>query len=82
MRNRSFTPIINVCKLWTLVSDEVKNAAKDSAAPVIDVTRAGFFKVMGGGILPKTPVVIKAKIFTKKAEKKIKAAGGAVVLTA
>jgi large subunit ribosomal protein L27Ae len=37
---------------------------------------------MGGGILPKTPVVIKAKIFTKKAEKKIKAAGGAVVLTA
>jgi large subunit ribosomal protein L27Ae len=40
MRNRSFTPIINVCKLWTLVSDEVKNAAKDSAAPVIDVTRA------------------------------------------
>ena len=40
LRNRSYNPHINVCKLWTLVSDEVKAAASESAAPVIDVTKA------------------------------------------
>jgi ribosomal protein L15 len=42
----------------------------------------GYFKVLGKGILPNQPVVVKAKFFSKRAEAKIKAAGGACVLTA
>ena len=51
-------------------------------APVIDVTKAGFNKVLGKGRLPNIPVVVKAKIFSKTAERRIKAIGGACVLVA
>ncbi len=50
--------------------------------PVLDVTKLGYFKVLGKGVLPEVPLVVKAKFFSKEAEKKIKAAGGAVLLTA
>ncbi|KAG6400884.1 hypothetical protein SASPL_137729 [Salvia splendens] len=40
-------------------------------------------KVLGKGMLPDNlPVVVKAKLISKTAEKKIKEAGGAVLLTA
>ena len=42
----------------------------------------GVFKVLGKGELPKQPVIVKAKEFSKLAEKKIKAVGGACMLTA
>ncbi|URD83873.1 60S ribosomal protein [Musa troglodytarum] len=78
-------PAVNVDRLWSLVPEAVANAAaKDGAtAPSIDVTQFGYFKVLGKGMLPPDrPVVVKAKLVSKIAEKKIKAAGGAVVLTA
>ena len=37
---------------------------------------------MGNGELPKVPVIVKAKLFSKKAEKRIKEAGGACQLIA
>ena len=40
------------------------------------------FKVLGKGDLPKQPLIVKAKEFSKLAEKKIKAVGGACMLTA
>ena len=42
----------------------------------------GYFKVLGKGTLPKIPVIVKAKLFTKTAEKRIKEAGGVCVLVA
>ncbi len=42
----------------------------------------GYFKVLGKGHLPKQPVIVKAKFFSKLAEEKIKQAGGACVLVA
>ncbi|KAI5065834.1 hypothetical protein GOP47_0018458 [Adiantum capillus-veneris] len=42
----------------------------------------GYFKVLGKGNAPSTPLVVKAKFFSKLAEKKIKEAGGAILLTA
>jgi hypothetical protein len=42
----------------------------------------GYFKVLGKGLLPKQPVIVKAKFFSKSAERKIKAVGGVAVLTA
>jgi ribosomal protein L15 len=37
--------------------------------------------VLGKGSLPKTPLIVKAKFFSRIAEKKIKAAGGICELT-
>ena len=38
--------------------------------------------MLGKGHLPKQPVIVKARFFSKSAEDKIKAVGGACVLTA
>uniref|UniRef100_A0A061SIX4 Large subunit ribosomal protein L27Ae n=1 Tax=Tetraselmis sp. GSL018 TaxID=582737 RepID=A0A061SIX4_9CHLO len=83
-KNKYHCPIINIDKLWTLVGEEKRlEAAKNtSQAPVIDVTQSGYFKVLGKGRLPKQPVVVKAKFFSKLAEAKIKEAGGACMLVA
>jgi large subunit ribosomal protein L27Ae len=83
-RNHKFSPIINVEKLWSLVSEKTreKYAGDEKKAPVIDATRAGYFKVLGKGTLPKQPLIVKAKFFSHLAERKIKKAGGACILVA
>ena len=83
--NKFHCPTVNVDKLWSLVSEQTqKNYAdkKDGNAPVIDVIQAGFYKVLGKGLLPKQPVIVKAKFFSRRAEEKIKSVGGACVLVA
>lgn len=84
--NLSFCPSINIDRLWSMVPEEMYEAAKEGkngdVAPVIDVTKLGYFKVLGKGRLPKMPLIVKAKFVSALAEKKIKDAGGAVVLTA
>ncbi len=83
-RNTQFCPCINLDKIWNLVTEQTREkatASKDKAT-VIDVTKSGYFKVLGKGVLPKIPVIVKAKIFSKTAEKRIKEAGGACVLAA
>ena len=77
-----FRPTINVEKLWTLVSEEARTGCPKGKAVVIDCIRHGIFKVLGKGELPAQPLVVKAKFFSKDAEKKIKAVGGACVLVA
>merc|ERR1712128_169835 len=83
-KNQYHQPIINLDKLWSLVSEQTRtNYAKNTdKAPVIDIVRAGYYKVLGKGILPKQPVIVKAKFFSRVAEEKIKAAGGCCILTA
>ena len=84
-RKIGFCPSINVDRLWGMVPEGVFEKAKAGAtegAPVIDVTKLGYFKVLGKGALPSVPIVVKARYFSKEAEKKIKGTGGAVVLTA
>ena len=81
----SFCPTISCELLWTLVPTEVLEKAKGGDgknAPVIDVTQHGYHKVLGNGKLPAAPVVVKAKFFTKRAERKIREVGGACLLTA
>lgn len=84
-KNKYFCPSVNLDKLWTLVGEDVRKeaaGASASAAPVIDVTAHGIFKVLGKGQFPEQPVVVRAKFVSKLAEKKIKAVGGAVQLVA
>merc|ERR1719253_2187407 len=56
---------VNCDKLWSLVSEQTRTVKRaDGVAPVIDCNRAGVFKVLGKGRLPKTPVIVKAKFFS------------------
>jgi len=93
--NRFYKPVLNVDRLWSLLSSQHRevyaakhekhgegNAKGPELVPVIDATRAGYFKILGKGLLPPQPVIVKAKFFSKIAENKIKATGGACVLTA
>ena len=84
LRNQYHCPSINLSKLWSLVSEEDKQKAlKDkSKAILIDVVKHGYFKVLGKGDLPQVPIVVKAKLFTSTAEKRIRSVGGACVLRA
>jgi large subunit ribosomal protein L27Ae len=83
-KQSSHVPVINLEKLWTLVGEEarLKYAADVSKAPVIDTLQAGFGKVLAKGDLPKQPLIVKARFFSKRAEEKIKAVGGACILVA
>lgn len=72
-------------KLWSLLSESAQlQYAKDKTkAPVIDVTKLGYHKVLGRGKMGLSmPAVVKAKFFSTKAQRRIRAAGGACVLTA
>ncbi|KAL7079834.1 hypothetical protein ACQ4LE_000381 [Meloidogyne hapla] len=83
-KNHYYCPVINLDKIWTLVTEETRKKYADvkDRAPVIDVSRAGYHKVLGKGLLPKQPVIVKAKFFSHTAEEKIKKVGGACVLVA
>merc|ERR1712070_1138035 len=77
LKNRFHMPTINTDKLNTLVSPEAKaEAGKDtSKSLVLDVTKHGIFKVLGkGDICGLGSLLVKAKYFSKLAEKKIKEA--------
>lgn len=86
-RNHYFRPIVNLDRVWPLVGDQLRKQYENAdgekdKVPVIDVTRFGYHKVLGKGVLPKQPLIVKAKFFSKKAERKIKEVGGVAVLTA
>ncbi|CTQ41214.1 large subunit ribosomal protein L27Ae [Babesia microti strain RI] len=82
LRNQFECPTINLDRLWNLVPDEIKNkCSKDGKAPVVDVTKAGYFKVLGTGHLPEQPLIVKARYFSKLSEEKIKKAGGVCIIT-
>lgn len=70
-------------RLWSLVPEkEREQPIKKDQAIVVDVVKHGFYKVLGKGKLPRQPLIVKARFFSKLAEEKIKRAGGACVLTA
>lgn len=85
LKNRYHCPVINVDRLWSLVPEEKKQEfiKNKNIAPVIDVTKRGYFKVLGNGRLPlNQPIVVKARYFSLRAERKIKKTGGQCVLVA
>jgi large subunit ribosomal protein L27Ae len=84
-RNAYFNKIINIDRIWTLVSEEARLKAEQNPAgkvPVIDTLAHGFTKVLGKGKLPQIPMIVKARFVSQLAEEKIVAAGGKVELVA
>ncbi|XP_021026791.1 60S ribosomal protein L27a-like [Mus caroli] len=74
--NQSFCPAV---KLWTLDIEQTRvNAArkKTEAAPILDVERSGYYKVLGSRRFPKRSVFLKAKLFSRRAEEKMNGVGG------
>jgi len=84
LKNRKYCDSINIDKVFSVAAEGTYDAAKSAPkgkAPVVDLVKAGYFKLLGGGQI-NVPVIVKAKYVSKIAEKKIVAAGGAVVLIA
>lgn len=84
-QNKFHRPTVNIDKLWTLVDPEVreKHLGKGlDVAPVVDTLALGYGKVLGKGRVPSTPVIVKARYVSRRAENKIKEAGGVVKLVA
>uniref|UniRef100_A0A8C8X250 Large ribosomal subunit protein uL15 n=1 Tax=Panthera leo TaxID=9689 RepID=A0A8C8X250_PANLE len=69
---------INLDKYHPDIPMSAKN--KTGASPRIDVVRSGYYRVLGKGKLPKQPVFVKAKFFSRRAKEKIKGVEGACVL--
>lgn len=85
-QNQFWKPTINLEKLWSLVPLETREAylskKNSDTAPVLDLLPLGYSKVLGKGRIPEIPVVIRARYFSKLAEKKITEAGGVCELVA
>ncbi|CAG9324333.1 unnamed protein product [Blepharisma stoltei] len=77
-KNTEFCPCVNLDTLNTLLTEEQKAS---SDIPLIDAGAHGFFKVLGRGVLSR-PVNVKARLFSAKAEERIKKVGGSVILSA
>ncbi|KAK4046090.1 hypothetical protein ACM66B_003883 [Microbotryomycetes sp. NB124-2] len=82
--NQFWRPVINVETLATLIPEEQRKGltASSTTVPVVDTLAAGYGKVLAKGRLPEFPIIVKARFVSRRAEEKIKAAGGAVVLEA
>lgn len=64
-----------LAQLSTLVSEQTwVNVAsnKTRTAPIIDLVWSGYYKVLGKGKLPKQPIMVKAKFFSRRAKEKFK----------
>ena len=79
LKNHYYRPTINIDKLISLA--EAKEDAPSGTVPVIDLVHLGHFKLLGKGKIEK-PFIVKTRYVSANAEKKIKAAGGAVSLVA
>ena len=85
-QNKFWKPVVNLDKLWSLVPEEMRveyvGGKKSDTAPVLDLLPLGYSKVLGKGRIPEIPLVVRARYFSKEAERKIKEAGGIVELVA
>lgn len=86
LKQKHWAPIVNVSKLWSLVDEEIKQKMiadpKSNNVPVINVLNHGYAKILGKGLLPKIPIIVKTRLISSTAEKKITKAGGKVELIA
>ena len=84
---KNFKLILSISlQLWSLVPvekrDEYLSKEKGDTAPVLDLLPLGYSKVLGKGRIPDIPMVVRARFFSREAERKIKEAGGVVELVA
>jgi large subunit ribosomal protein L27Ae len=76
-KQKYYCPAVNIDKILDYVKKSDLNISD-----TIDITKWGFFKLLGKGKLPFKPLMIKAKLFSKKAQSKIVKSGGTCVVIA
>jgi large subunit ribosomal protein L27Ae len=74
-KQKTYCPTINLDGISSYIEKASLNETD-----TIDITRWGFFKLLGKGKIPTKPLIIKAKIFSKKAQMKIIKSGGMCIL--
>lgn len=78
--------VINLEKLYSLFTPEVREQIESKSlgekAPVLDLISHGYTKLLGKGRIPDSPIIVQARFVSRRAEEKIKAAGGVVVIKA
>lgn len=80
-RTQYATKTINVERLYALLDSNARSYyTANNKMPVLDVSRAGFIKVLGSGLPLKHAMEVRAREFSKEAREKIEAAGGKCVL--
>jgi len=82
---QKFDNVINLDKLWSLVPVEQREKAlskKSDTVPLIDLRALGYTKLLGKGRLPEAAFVVRTRLITELAEKKITKAGGLIELVA
>ena len=74
-------PSINVGQLEELAAKLEREGVLETVdgKPLLDGSKLGFFKVLGGGVVTK-PLVVKALSFTERAAEKIREAGGEAIV--
>ena len=69
LKNRSYTPTVNIDKLFNVAGEGVYEAAKKGGgkAPVIDLVSKGVFKLLGNGqiLMEQFLVLIKMQLSLK-----------------
>ena len=77
---------VNLDKLYSLFTPEVREKLDADGfgdkAPVLDLTSLGYQKLLGKGRIPQRPIIVQARFVSRRAEEKIKEAGGVVVIQA
>ncbi|KAG2221878.1 hypothetical protein INT45_012522, partial [Circinella minor] len=75
-RNAYWKPIVNLDKIWTLAGEGVREKYKNTEkVPVVDALENGYAKVLAKGSVSQ-PVIVRTRFVSRRAEEKIKAAGG------
>ena len=77
-KNANWCPTVNLDTISSWLTAE-QLASKE--LPVVDVGKCGFFKVLGRGTLARS-LVVKARLFSNKAEERVKKVGGQCILSA
>jgi len=80
--NPTWKPAMNLSEVAKLIpADQAAKAKKGDAIPTVDLLTHGYAKILGGGHI-QVPCIVRARYVSLKAERKIKKAGGAVILQA
>ncbi|KAG0175246.1 60S ribosomal protein L28 [Apophysomyces sp. BC1015] len=81
-RNQYWRPIVNLDQIWSLAGEGVREKYKNTEkVPVVDALQNGYGKVLAKGKVGQ-PIIVRTRFVSRRAEEKIKAAGGVVELIA
>lgn len=81
-KNAAWAKSISTARLWNLIPEEQRNniLSNNDAVPVVCTRDFGYHVVLGGELPLDRPMIVKARHFTKNAEKAITEAGGKAII--